>query len=186
VTRERIVRVDRRGIDIDGVARGWNPFDRERDPLAAAARAFVGARNPRLPRLSRASTAALVAAHLALDGALAPHMLVVAVADGAADADRAYWKTARPREGREASPILFAATLPSAVAGELAMTFGLGGPCLVFAGRDARDVLDQDQEMLDAVAERRSRLEVHLAGWEDDEDGEAVATLRHAHRQRQG
>jgi hypothetical protein len=59
----------------------------------------------------------------------------VAVEGGSAAADRAYWETAATAGGAYASPALFAATLPSAAAAEVAAAFGLVGPCVVVTGR---------------------------------------------------
>ncbi len=163
--------VTARGFAVNGAAPGWGPFDGAHDPLVAAARAFVGARNHRLARLDRRALSALVAAHLALDDGAVPDSLFVAVAEGSEAADRAFWETARRRGGLEASPVLFAATLPSAVAGELAITFGLRGPCVVLA-----EAFDGPPSASAGVC-GGLRLEVSLRGWADGADGEARATL---------
>jgi len=160
-------------VTIDGFATGeaspsWGRFADAADPLAAAATAFVGAKSPRLPRLDRPTLAALVAAHLALEGAAAPASLVVAVEEGSAAADRAFWATARGKGGVEASPMLFAATLPSAVAGELAMTFALRGPCVVVAGPASGGAAS-------ALAVPEPCLRVRLRGW--DGGGDAFAEV---------
>jgi hypothetical protein len=165
-------RVTTLGFAIEGAAPFWGRFAAARDPLAAAAAEFVGARNPRLPRLDRTTLAALVAAHLAQSEGGVPAALLLVAEDGSAAADRAYWATARERGGVEASPTLFAATLPSAVAGELAMTFALRGPCLVVAGRGALDGDDGGFAGREALG-RGPCLCVRLGGRE----GEASARL---------
>jgi len=164
-------RVTGDGFSVNGAAPSWGRFAAAEDPLVAAVRSFVGDRNPRLPRLDRQTLCALVAAHLVLDGGAASAELVVAVEEGSAAADRAYWATARERDGADASPTLFAATLPSAVAGELAMTFELRGPCVVFAGGGAFEA------PRGRFAGGGPRLHVRLRGWGAGEVGEAVADL---------
>lgn len=164
-------RVTAEGFSVDGATPSWGRFAAADDPLEAAVRAFVGDRNPRLPRLDRRTLCALVAAHLVLERGAESAALVVAVEEGSAAADRAYWSTARERDGADASPSLFAATLPSAVAGELAMTFELRGPCVVFAGGGAFEA------PLGRFAGGGPRLHVRLRGWDAGEFGEAVADL---------
>lgn len=161
------------GFSVDGAAAGWGPFAHEPDPLAAAARALVGKRCPRMPRLDRPTLAALVAAHRATEGGPRAVTMLVAVEEGSSMADRAYWLTARDRGGLDASPLAFAATLPSAVAGELAMTFGLDGPSLVLAGAGAFETSVQAVPM----AEGGPCLFVRLRGWDGAGDGEAAAAL---------
>lgn len=167
------VLVTPRGLSLDGAEPHWTPFAESGDPLVECARAFVAARNPRLPRLDRATLSALVAVHLLLEDGADPGALFVAADDGCAAADRAYWTAARSRGGADASPLLFASTLPSAVAGEIAMTFALRGPCVVVAGAGATSV--------PAIRTRRGDdrpcLHVRVRGWGADGDGESLATL---------
>jgi hypothetical protein len=174
-------RVTAQGFALGGAAPSWGRFGGGRDPLAAAAGGLVGARNPRLERLDRPTLSALVAAHLVQREGGAPDALLVAVDEGSAAADRAYWATARAHGGAHASPMLFTATLPSAVAGELAMTFGLRGPCVVLTGPGAF------VGGVDAVAGRAALgggpcLIVHLTGWDADGAGEASAFLERSPR----
>jgi 3-oxoacyl-(acyl-carrier-protein) synthase len=158
------------GWSRDGSPCRWRQFADSEDPLKAAVAAFVGARNPRLARLDRAAHSALLAAHVATYRAPVPDSLVVAVEEGCDGPDGAFWETARSGGGAGASPVLFTATLPSALAGEIAMTFGLRGPSLVF-GRPA----PSSAEVADLVF-RGVCLEVRLRGWDGDE-GETIATL---------
>ncbi len=96
-------------------------------------------------RMGPADRAALAAAHAALASPAAEGLprdrllLWVAAEDGSAAADREFWRGAAAEGGRYASPALFAATLPSFLAGDLAIALGLTGPVLVQAGRGARD-----------------------------------------------
>jgi hypothetical protein len=167
------VHVTARGIAVDGAAPSWGRFADERDPLVASARAFVGARNERLPRLGRSTLSALVAVHLVLEGGGAPAALIVSVDDGSAAADRAFWATAGDRGGAGASPTLFAATLPSAVAGELAATFAFRGPCIVVAGAGASD----GPRVRAGGGDDGRCLHVRLSDWDAGPDGEAFAVL---------
>ena len=165
-------------VTVHGLAKGggvpsWGRHAAASDPLAAWALELVGARNQRLPRLDRPALSALVAAQLVMEDGAAPGALVVAVEDGSAAADRAYWATARERGGAEASPTRFAATLPSAVAGELAMTFALRGPCIVVAGAGAFDA----PLLRAAGAASGGCLHVRLRGWDTGTDGETLAAL---------
>ncbi len=170
-------RVTPLGFSVGGAQAGWGAYAGERDPLAACAAALVGARNLRLPRLDRSMLAALVVADLVLAGSEPPAVLVVEVEDGSAARDRAYWATARGRGGADASPTLFAATLPSAVAGEIAMTFGLRGPCVVLAGTADPDVPPGAGAARADPGRGRRCLRVRLLGWDSADGGEASATL---------
>jgi hypothetical protein len=174
-------RVTTPGFALDGAAPSWGRFAGARDPLAAAAGGLVGARNPRLERLDRPTLSALVAAHLVQREGCVPDALLVAVDEGSAAADRVYWATARACGGAYASPMLFTATLPSAVAGELAMTFGLRGPCVVVTGPGAF-VGGADAVMGRAALGVGPCLVVHLTGWDADGDGEASAFLERGPR----
>lgn len=95
------------------------------------------------PRLDGISRAAAVAAHVALTAAVSALgkrppddriLLWATMPDGSAAADRSYWETAADAGGALASPQRFVATLPSSVAGDVALTLGLHGPCVVIPG----------------------------------------------------
>jgi hypothetical protein len=149
------------------------------ESLAAAAQQFLGARNPRLARLDRPTLAALIAAHVVLapfpglELPPRPETLLVLAHEGSASADRAFWRTARDSGGAGASPQLFAATLPSAVAGELAMTFGLRGPCIVLAAPTATEA----RRNLAPIVAAGPCLVVEIRGWDADGRGEVAARL---------
>jgi hypothetical protein len=165
--------ITQHGFAADGATASWGRFAGAADPLAASATALLGALNPRLARLDRATLSALVAASLLLERGAHPAALFVAVEDGSASADRAFWATARIRGGADASPTLFAATLPSAVAGELAMTFGLRGPCVVTSGSGS---FDAPRVFVPGIG-AGTRLHVRMRGWETRDGGETHATL---------
>jgi hypothetical protein len=172
---------------------GWGSHSGARDPLVAAVVGRLGARNPRLARLERRGLAALLATDLVLAAAppgLDPGELEVTVVlgDGEPGADVDFWRTACAHGGAHASPMLFASTLPSAVGGELAMTFGLTGPVLVV-------VADGDAAGLGGAgglgglgglargaggAGTGPALDVCLLGWSGGATGSAVAWLRPA------
>jgi len=114
--------------------------------LAAACSAEMPWLAARLPRLDAGTRLALLAVSRAASSGVpirdaASVLLWLAVEEGSADADRAYWATAAPSGGAYASPALFAATLPSAVAAEVASGFGLLGPCVVVTGRGTSPLL---------------------------------------------
>jgi 3-oxoacyl-(acyl-carrier-protein) synthase len=75
--------------------------------------------------------------------------LWVATENGSAEADAAFWETARDEGGLLASPALFAATLPSSLAGEVARVLGLAGPAMVTAGAAGGEL---EAEALEAAA----------------------------------
>ncbi len=111
-----------------------------------APRRFHGARRPPFHRMGPRTLAAVLAASGALEAAGCTGIpeegtervfLWVATDRGSEDADGAYWETARDEGGCLASPALFADTLPSALAGEVARALGLTGPALVTAGTGA-------------------------------------------------
>lgn len=173
----RRAEVSARGISVDGSAPTWGAFAQCRDPLAAAAEEVAASRNPRLSRLDRPTLAALVATHFVLGPRDAqPVAVVLDAQDGSPVADRAYWETARGRGGAGASPSLFVATLPSAVAGEIALTFGLRCAFVVFAGAGSAEALIAAAAGIGAAAGGGPRLEVRLSGWRGAADGVAVVT----------
>lgn len=111
-----------------------------------AQRRFRGARRPGFHRMGPRTVAAVLAASGALEEAGFAGIpeegtdrvfLWVATDRGSEDADGAFWETAREEGGSLASPALFADTLPSALAGEVARALGLTGPAMVTAGRGA-------------------------------------------------
>jgi len=89
-----------------------------------------------LDRLDARTRSAVLAAAAALEKAGNPKrvFLWVATEVGSREADIAFWKTARDDGGLLASPATFAATLPSALAGDVARILGLQGPALVTIG----------------------------------------------------
>ena len=127
---------------------GWRPFVvgdgvRSAPTVAAVCASLLGAHADRTQRLDVRARAALVAARVALDGiasarrtpaTLRPAFLWVAAEDGCGAADRAFWATAEDAGGVHASPQRFVATLPSSVAGEIALILGLRGPSIVTTG----------------------------------------------------
>ncbi len=91
----------------------------------------------RLGRMDRLSHLAICAAESAVQaGALAGGAraaLVLGTAFGAHLANELFWRGVREAGSKGASPAIFAYTLPSAASGELAIHFGLRGPCLTLA-----------------------------------------------------
>jgi hypothetical protein len=61
-------------------------------------------------------------------------LLWVATEEGSRAVDEAFWRTAAGDGGAYASPMLFASTLPSAVAAEVTRVFRMRGPVVVVAG----------------------------------------------------
>lgn len=97
----------------------------------------------RLGRMDRLSHLALCAAEAAVQRAGGLHAgeraaLVLGTAFGAHLSNELFWRGVRAGGSKGASPAIFAYTLPSAACGELAIHFGLRGPCLTLAqGRGA-------------------------------------------------
>ncbi len=89
--------------------------------------------------------------------------------------DLRFQRSRRMDHGRFASPAAFRGTLPSTVAAELAIAFGLQGPLLVYAGGAASGVLAiiRAVRWLEAGA-----VPLVLAGAADDEHGDGVRLLR--------
>lgn len=122
--------------------RGWRRTCTADAALASLVASLTPNDRERLARCTPVARAAVVAARTVLalggaDAAIAADrvLLHVHVIDGSAEADRDYWRTADPANGGLASPQRFAATLPSAVAGDVALVLGLRGPAFVTTSR---------------------------------------------------
>ncbi len=107
--------------------------------------------------------------------------LVVAMERGSERDDRAYWRTVTAHGDALASPAGFTATLPSAIAGEIAAAHRLTGPCLVFSG-DVADALSMSADIAASPsAGVRHVLLVAIRG-DDDAEVRARAILIRAER----
>lgn len=110
--------------------------------ITASARALWPAAPDRIGRMDRASAHALVVAQRALSRAgferveIDAMAVVVGTALGCAEVNERYDRALVERGSEGASPILFAQTIPSAPAGEIAIAFGLRAhAATVMAGR---------------------------------------------------
>ncbi|MCE9634216.1 MAG: hypothetical protein K8T90_00795 [Planctomycetes bacterium] len=125
--------------------RGWVVAGRADAALASMTDALPTTERERFTRCAPSARIAILAARTALmlvgaDAAVAAGRVLLRVhaVHGSEDADRAFWRTADPVGGGLASPQRFAATLPSAVAGDVALVLGLRGPAFVTTGPSAR------------------------------------------------
>ncbi len=134
-----------------------------------ALRALPRERARRLRRMDPPARAATLAAAFALeDAGFAPVpdgvsdrvLLWAATARGSEEEDAFFWETTLVADGALASPALFAATLPSAIPGEVARVLGLAGPAVVEAGRSAEESLPGGP-VLEALA-GSAELVLHL------------------------
>ena len=120
----------------------WEPLDGITTSRAViAVRALWPSAPDRIGRMDRLSAHALLVARRALTRAkldAAPHDLAVVVGTslGCAEVNERYHRALVERGVEGASPILFAQTIPSAPAGEVAIAFGARGhAATVMAGR---------------------------------------------------
>ncbi len=112
-------------------------------------RAWRGLRSGRLPPALVTESASLCAVQALLveaESAGRPVdrsslLLWLVTESGSEDADRAFWESAVEAGGAVASPLGFAATLPSAIAGEVTRVLGLTGPAVVVVEPGARPPL---------------------------------------------
>ncbi len=149
--------------------------------LDAELRRIPGERGGAIRRMHRRDRAAALAAAVALErsglDAIPPGgtdrvFLWVATERGSEEADAAFWGTARDEGGLLASPALFAATLPSSLAGEVARVLGLAGPAMVTAGVPGRGL---EAEALEAAVGTADLLLLLVVGGGPAPRVEAVA-----------
>jgi 3-oxoacyl-(acyl-carrier-protein) synthase len=115
-----------------------------------------------LDRLDKRTREAVLAAAAALEKAGNPKrvFLWVATEVGSREADIAFWKSAKDEGGLLASPATFAATLPSALAGDVARILGLSGPAMVTVGPiEMTEIPVGDAEALLLLHDRPSGVE---------------------------
>lgn len=162
------------------------------DELGAA----LGWGSAAIARLDGLARRALGATHALLAGA-APRLdrsrvaVVVGHALATLETNDAFDRRKRERGAAHVEPRRFPATTPNAVAGQLAIAFGLHGPSLALGAglRGARDALavaadlvearDADVALVVAVDEvgAASRALVEAAGWPDLVDGAAACLV---------
>ena len=173
------------------VREGGRPWRRLLPPGAAprtpssvgACASLLPACGERISRLEPVSRVAALAAHVAIDGAARALgrrsedlvvFLWVTMTRGCESADRKFWATACD-DGALASPQRFVKTLPSAVAGDVALALGLRGPSIVTAGGRAppAGVPAAARDAADGAAD----LLLCLTVVEDEEDAQSPRIL---------